>query len=101
MVIHTGPSVGPLYSKWSQPILLDALAADFPEVRIQAAHTGNASWREVLAVASVKPNVSCDLSGWQLRWQRSPSRFYADLREVVDTVGAHRVRTAQEFYRLG
>jgi len=43
VVIHTGPSVGPLYSKWSQPILLDALAAHFPEVRIQAAHTGNAS----------------------------------------------------------
>ena len=52
-------------------------------------------------MASVKPNLSCDLSGWQLRWQRSPSRFYADLREVLDTVGAHRVMwgTDAPYYR--
>jgi predicted TIM-barrel fold metal-dependent hydrolase len=91
VVMHVGPSVAPLYSKWSDPLLLDQVAADFPEVKIQAAHTGNAAWRQCLAVASVKSNVFCDLSGWQGRFVRNPNRFYADVREVVETVGPHRV----------
>ncbi|MDP8955960.1 MAG: amidohydrolase family protein [Actinomycetota bacterium] len=91
VVMHVGPNVAPLYSKWSNPILLDELAADFPSVKVQAAHTGNAAWRECLAVASVKHNVFCDLSGWQGRFARNSSRFYSDVREVLDTVGPHRV----------
>ena len=91
VVVHVGPNVAPLYSKWSDPLLLDELAADFPDVKIQAAHTGNAAWRECLAVASVKTNVFCDLSGWQPRFLRNPGRFYADVREVVEVVGPHRV----------
>ncbi|HEX2031972.1 MAG TPA: amidohydrolase family protein [Actinomycetota bacterium] len=91
VVVHVGPSLGPLYSKWSAPMLLDALAADFPDVRFQAAHTGNASWREVLAVATVKPNVYCDLSGWQLRFLRNAERLFAHVREVLDAVGPRRV----------
>ncbi|MGH2739429.1 MAG: amidohydrolase family protein [Actinomycetota bacterium] len=101
VVAHVGPEVTPLYSKWSEPILLDDLTADFPEVKFQAAHTGNAAWRQALAVASVKPNVYCDLSGWQTRFLRNPQRFYEDVREVVDTVGASRVMwgTDAPYYR--
>lgn len=101
VVVHVGPSLGPLHSKWSAPMLLDELAADFPEVRVQAAHTGNASWRETLAVATVKPNVYCDLSGWQSRFLRNPERLYADVREVLDAIGARRVMwgTDAPFYR--
>jgi predicted TIM-barrel fold metal-dependent hydrolase len=101
VVTHVGPEPAPLYSKWAQPILLDDVAADFPDVRIQAAHTGNALWLEVLAVAGSKPNVYCDLSGWQLRFSRNPRRFYDDVREVLEAVGAHRVMwsTDAPYYR--
>lgn len=101
VVCHVGPEPTPLYSKWAQPILLDDLAADFPDLRFQAAHTGNAAWRETLVVASVKPNVYCDLSGWQPRYARNPERFYRDVREVIDTVGHHRVMwgTDAPYYR--
>lgn len=101
VVCHVGPEPGPLYSKWSEPILLDDLAADFPEVRFQAAHTGGGAWRQALAVASVKPNVYCDLSGWQVRFLRNPTRFYDDVREVLETVGERRVMwgTDSPYYR--
>lgn len=101
VVFHVGPEPGPLYSKWAQPILLDDVAADFPDVRIQAAHTGNLAWRDTLAVASVKPNVYCDLSGWQIRYLRNSKRFYEDVREVLDTVGPGRVMwgTDAPYYR--
>jgi predicted TIM-barrel fold metal-dependent hydrolase len=101
VVFHMGPNVAPLYSKWSQPILLDEVAADFPTLKILAAHTGNAAWRECLAIASVKPNIHCDLSGWQPRFARNPHRFYSDVREVLEEIGAHRVLwgTDPPYYR--
>ena len=101
VVFHVGPNVAPLYSKWSDPLLLDQVAADFPSVKIQAAHTGNGAWRDVLAIASVKPNIFCDVSGWQPRFARNPERFYSDLREVLDVVGPHRVMwgTDPPYYR--
>lgn len=101
VVFHVGPEPGPLYSKWSDTWLLDEVAADFPDLRIQAAHTGNAAWRDALAVASVKPNVNLDLSGWQVRALRNPERFYADVREVLDTVGPARVMWGSDapYYR--
>ncbi|MGH2723793.1 MAG: amidohydrolase family protein [Actinomycetota bacterium] len=91
VIVHVGPQIAPLYSRWSQPMLLDTVAADFPEVRFVAAHTGNLAWREALAVASVKPNVWCELSGWQRRFQVNPARFYDDVREVLEAVGHRRV----------
>jgi L-fuconolactonase len=45
----------------------------------------------VLAVAALKPNVICELSGWQTRAQRTPERFRENVREVLEVVGPHRV----------
>lgn len=91
VVFHVGPEPAPLYSKWSEPRLLDEVAADFPDLRIQAAHTGSGAWRDTLVVASAKPNVYLDLSGWQVRFLRNPGRFYADVREVLEVAGPGRV----------
>jgi predicted TIM-barrel fold metal-dependent hydrolase len=91
VLFHTGPSPTPAHSHFSDPRLLDQVAADFPDVAIVAGHTANLLWRDVLAVAALKPNVSCELSGWQVRFQRNPRRFYEDVREVLDVVGPHRV----------
>jgi predicted TIM-barrel fold metal-dependent hydrolase len=100
-VFHVGPEVTPLPSRWSEPSALDQVAADFPDLKIQAAHTGNAAWREIVAVASVKPNVYCELSGWQHRFLANPTRFYDNVREVLDYVGHRRVMwgTDAPYYR--
>lgn len=91
VLFHTGPSPTPAHSRFSDPRLLDAIAADFPDVAIVAGHTANLLWRDVLAIAALKPNVYCELSGWQVRFQRNPQRFWADVREVLEVVGPHRV----------
>ena len=101
VVFHVGPSPVPSHSGWSDPSLLDAVAADFPDVPMLAGHTGNTLWREVIGYAFYKPNVFCDLSGWQVRFAGNPERFYGDVREVLETIGPERVLwgTDAPYYR--
>ncbi|MBI2846512.1 MAG: amidohydrolase [Chloroflexi bacterium] len=54
--------------KYSRPIYIDDVAADFPELRIICAHAGWPWLEETLAVALHKPNVYIDLSGWSPRY---------------------------------
>lgn len=59
------------------PMLLDAVAADFPDLQIVMAHPSWPWQDEQLAVAMHKPNTWIDLSGW------SPRRFAPQLvREI-------------------
>ena len=62
---------------YSRPILLDAVAADFPELQIIGAHPSWPWQDEMLAVAQHKPNVWIDLSGW------SPRRWSPELTRAV------------------
>ena len=48
----------------AHPAALDQLAADFPDLRIVAAHPGWPWTDEMIAVALHKGNVSWELSGW-------------------------------------
>ncbi len=61
----------------ANPMLLDAVAADFPDLQIVMAHPSWPWQDEQLAVAMHKPNTWIDLSGW------SPRRFAPQLvREI-------------------
>lgn len=62
---------------YSRPILLDDVAADFPQLAIVAAHPSWPWQDEMLAVAQHKTNVWLDLSGW------SPRRWSPALRDAV------------------
>lgn len=53
---------------YARPIHLDAIAADFPRLRIIAAHFGWPWEREMLAIALHKTNVFIDISGWAPRY---------------------------------
>jgi len=59
--------------KYSNPMHLDDVAADFPDLQIVMAHPAWPWQDEQLAVAMHKPNTWIDLSGW------SPRRFAPDL----------------------
>jgi predicted TIM-barrel fold metal-dependent hydrolase len=48
----------------AHPAAIDRLAADFPNLRIVAAHPGWPWTDEMIAVALHKGNVSWELSGW-------------------------------------
>lgn len=54
--------------KYSNPIYIDDVAADFPDMPIILAHPSFPWQEEALAVATHKPNVWIDLSGWSPKY---------------------------------
>jgi predicted TIM-barrel fold metal-dependent hydrolase len=62
------PGGGGVRLKYSDPMLVDDVAADFPELDIILAHPSFPWQEEALAVAVHKPNVYIDLSGWSPKY---------------------------------
>jgi uncharacterized protein len=71
--------------KYANPMALDDVAADFPDLRIVIAHPSFPWQEEALAVATHKPNVHIDLSGWSPKYFPPILVRYANtlLREKV------------------
>jgi len=67
VLLHQGHSGGRLKSKYGHPMHVDAVAADFPELRIILGHGGRIeTWgHEALAMAIYKTNVHIEISLWQ------------------------------------
>lgn len=62
------PGGGGVRLKYSDPMYLDDVAVDFPDMQIVIAHP-SFPWQEnALAVATHKPNVFIDLSGWSPKY---------------------------------
>ena len=62
------PGGGGVRLKYSNPMSVDDVAADFPELKIILAHPSFPWQEEALAVATHKPNVYIDLSGWSPKY---------------------------------
>ncbi|TNY36005.1 amidohydrolase family protein [Thermomonospora catenispora] len=75
-LFHTGqtgigagvPGGGGIRLKYSDPMLVDDVAVDFPGLRIVLAHPSFPWQDEALAVATHKPQVYIDLSGWSPKY---------------------------------
>ncbi|MFD0687249.1 amidohydrolase family protein [Actinomadura fibrosa] len=75
-LFHTGqtgigagvPGGGGIRLRYSDPMLVDDVAVDFPELRIILAHPSFPWQDEALAVATHKPHVHIDLSGWSPKY---------------------------------
>ncbi|HEY5532665.1 MAG TPA: amidohydrolase family protein [Candidatus Anoxymicrobiaceae bacterium] len=91
VLLHTGSQPAPLKGRFTQPIHLDDVAADFPELPIIMAHVAHQLWEEALMIGGIKPNIYYDFSGWQLFMNTHPGDFYRMLRRVIDDVGPWRV----------
>jgi len=78
ITFHTGSTYwgagrhggGGIKLRFSDPMLVDDVAADFPELKIIMAHPGWPWQDEQLAVATHKENVYIDLSGWSPKYFR-------------------------------
>ena len=87
-LFHTGqtgvgagtPGGGGIRLKYSNPMHLDDVAADFPEMPIVLAHPSFPWQEEALSVATHKPQVYIDLSGW------SPKYFPPILVQYANTL---------------
>ena len=62
------PGGGGVRLKYSNPMCVDDVAADFPELSIILAHPSFPWQDEALAIATHKPNVYIDLSGWSPKY---------------------------------
>ncbi|MEU7890807.1 amidohydrolase family protein [Microbispora bryophytorum] len=71
---------GGIRLKYGNPMLVDDVAVDFPELRIILAHPSFPWQDEALAVATHKPYVYIDLSGW------SPKYFPPQLVRYANTL---------------
>jgi uncharacterized protein len=71
---------GGIRLKYSNPIHLDDVASDFPDMPIIAAHPSFPWQEEALSVATHKPQVYIDLSGW------SPKYFPPILVQYANTL---------------
>jgi predicted TIM-barrel fold metal-dependent hydrolase len=87
-LFHTGqsgigaglPGGGGIRLGYSNPMLLDGVAADLPELKIVLAHPSFPWQDEALAIATHKANVWIDLSGW------SPKYFPPQLVRYANTL---------------
>lgn len=82
IVIHTGFTSRFKHVKYGQPVYVDKVAADFPDLKIVLAHVGVPWTDEALMVASKSPNVSVDVSGWQVFASRVPMKVYQMIAEA-------------------
>ena len=76
LVIHTGFTSRFKHVKYANPLFVDKVAADFPDLKIVMAHVGTPWVDEALMVASKNPNVSVDVSGWQVFARGAPVKLY-------------------------
>lgn len=87
-IFHTGQTGigarvrggGGVRLKYSNPMYLDDVAVDFPDLTIVLAHPSFPWQDEALAVATHKPRVFIDLSGW------SPKYFPPQLVRYANTL---------------
>jgi predicted TIM-barrel fold metal-dependent hydrolase len=98
-LFHTGqsgvgtglPGGGGIRLKYSNPIHVDDVAADFPTLKIVLAHPSFPWQDEALAVAVHKPQVYIDLSGW------SPKYFPPQLVQHANTLLRDRVLFGSDY----
>jgi predicted TIM-barrel fold metal-dependent hydrolase len=90
--IGTGvPGGGGLRMKYSDPMCLDDVAADFPELQIVLAHPSFPWQDEAISVCLHKSNVWIDLSGW------SPKYFPPQLVQYGNTQLSRKVLFGSDY----
>ncbi|NHI84273.1 MAG: amidohydrolase [Candidatus Thorarchaeota archaeon] len=75
VTVHQGFTSRFKYVKYARPVHVDKVAVDFPELKIILAHVGIPWVNEALMVAAKNPNVSVDVSGWQV-YAKTPLKIY-------------------------
>ena len=77
--------------KYGNPIFLDDVAVDFPDMPIVIAHPSFPWQEEALSVATHKPNVYIDLSGW------SPKYFPPILVQYANTLLKNKILFGSDY----
>ncbi|TPX05559.1 amidohydrolase, partial [Schumannella luteola] len=98
-IVHTGqtgigagtPGGGGFRLRYSNPMLLDDIAADHPGLQVIMAHPSVPWQDEAISIATHKANVAIDLSGW------SPKYFPPQLVRAAATFLKSKVLFGSDF----
>jgi predicted TIM-barrel fold metal-dependent hydrolase len=82
---------GGLRLKYSEPIYLDDVAAQFPDMSVIIAHPSWPWQDQALSIALHKPNVYIDLSGW------SPKYFSPELIKYSNSLLKHKMLFGSDY----
>lgn len=94
VLFHVGTSfISGTYLEYSRPIHFDAIAVDFPELRMVLAHLGHPWEGETIAVIRRHPHVYADLSALYYR----PWQFYHSMRLLVEYRTDHKVLFGSDY----
>jgi hypothetical protein len=99
VLFHTGhsgigtgmPGGGGVRLKYGNPMYIDDVAVDFPEMPIILAHPSFPWQDEAISICLHKPEVYIDLSGW------SPKYFPANLIQYANTLLKHKVLFGSDY----
>ena len=99
VLFHTGhsgigtgmPGGGGVRLKYGNPMCIDDVAVDFPEMPIILAHPSFPWQDEALSICLHKPQVYIDLSGW------SPKYFPASLLQYANTLLRHKMLFGSDY----
>ncbi len=88
---HTG--IGPAYTylKYNNPVYIDTIAVDFPDIKIIMAHVSQPWVNEALAVAAKNENVYIDISSWQLNYYKVPISLQQTLAQAKIICGIEKI----------
>jgi uncharacterized protein len=99
VIFHTGhsgigsgmPGGGGVRLKYGNPMPIDDVAVDFPEMPIIMAHPSFPWQDEAISICLHKPQVYIDLSGW------SPKYFSPNLIQYANTLLKHKVLFGSDY----
>jgi predicted TIM-barrel fold metal-dependent hydrolase len=94
VLFHSGTSfISGTYLDYSRPVHFDAVAVNFPDLKMVLAHLGHPWEGETIAVIRRHANVYADLSALYYR----PWQFYNSMRLLVEYHAHHKVLFGSDF----
>jgi predicted TIM-barrel fold metal-dependent hydrolase len=89
---HTGQlGAAPLRAKYGDPIHLDDVTQDFPDLVITAGHMAFGWHEQLFYLAGLRYNIMTDVSAWQDVSRANYVKFCHVLRDALDRLGPNRV----------
>jgi len=92
LVCHTGQlGAAPLRAKYGDPIHLDDVTQDFPNLIITAGHLAFGWHEQLFYLAGLRYNIMTDTSAWQDVALGNYRKFCQVIRHALDRLGPNRV----------
>jgi uncharacterized protein len=91
VLVHTGASIAPTMSKYCDPIYLDKMLLEFPEVKFIAAHMSYGHRQQLFSLGMNRPNLYTDLAAWQTTAKDRFHEFSKVVKDAVIHFGPERV----------